>query len=136
MEVMMALTKKTYHFNREDVKPNDIFYAEHYDLNGEKFGHYFYCVYSQYEDKENKLFRDIIGLLITTRDVPGYNYQMRINGKDAYVCVDSEFRFVSDSDNVQNKHIDVSKKDAKNVLKMYKKFIAKKFKQMKGGKLF
>lgn len=134
MEVMTM--KKTYHFSREDVKPNDIFYAEHYDLNGEKFGHYFYCVYAQHYDQDNKLFRDVLGLLITTREVPGYTYKMRINDKDAYVCLDSEFRFVSDTQSIQNKHIDVSKIDARNILKSYKRFCNKKFKQMKGGKFF
>ena len=132
MEVKMKQTK-TFHFNREDIKPKDIFYAEHYDLKGEKFGHYFYCIYSQHYDKNNKLFRDIIGLLITTREVPGYTYKMRINDRDAYVCLDSEFRFVSDSDSVQNKYIEVSKKDANSILKLYKSFNKRKLRQMKGG---
>lgn len=132
----MMNSKKTFHFNREDVKPNDIFYAEHYDLNGEKYGHYFYCVYSQNYDKDNKLFRDVIGLLITTKEVPGYNYKMKINDRDAYVCMDNEYRFVSETKNVQNKYVDVDKKDARNILRIYKKFCAKKFKQMKGGKMF
>lgn len=135
MEVKMKQTK-TYHFNREDIKANDIFYAEHYDLKGERFGHYFYCIYAQHYDRDNKLFRDIVGLLVTTREVPGYNYSMRINDKDAYVCVDSEFRFVSDSDSVQNKFIEVSKEDRKNIAKMYKLFCKKKIKQMNGGRFF
>lgn len=123
---------KTYHFSREDIKPNQVFYADHYDLNGNKYGHYFYCIYSQNEDKDNKLFRDIVGLLITTKEVPGYNYKMTINGRNAYVCIDSEFRFVSDQARVQNKYVDISKKDAKNIYRMYQKFCKKKLKQMKG----
>jgi hypothetical protein len=107
----MAFEKKTYHFNKEGIKANDIFYGEHYDLNGKKFGHYFFCIYSQEQDSKNKLFRDIIGLLITTKEVPGYNYKMEINGRVAYVCVDNEVRFVSDSNVVQNKYIDIPKKD-------------------------
>lgn len=138
MEVTMKnleFEKKTYHFNREDIKANDVFYGVHYDLNGKKFGHYFYCIYSQHHDKQNNLFRDIIGLLITTKEVPGYNYEMIINDRKAYVCVDSEIRFVSDVDYVQNKYIAISKKDQRKILKMYKAFSRKKQKQMKGGLL-
>lgn len=127
-------TSKAYHFNREDIKPNDVFYADHYDLNGKLYGHYFYCIYSQNEDRDNKLFRDIVGLLITTKEVPGYNYKMVINGRQAYVCIDSEFRFVSEQERVQNKYVDIDKKDARNIHKMYKKFCQKKLKQMKGGR--
>ena len=128
-----AFEKKTYRFNREDIKPNDIFFGEHYDLNGRKFGHYFYCIYSQGQDTNNNLFRDIIGLLITTKEVPGYNYKMEINERVAYVCVDNEVRFVSDMDIVQNKYIEISKKDKTNIIKMYKKFCKNKIKQMRGG---
>jgi hypothetical protein len=128
----MVFEKKTYHFSREDIKPNDIFYGEHYDLNGRKFSHYFYCIYSQEQDIKNKLFRDIVGLLITTKEVPGYNYKMEINGRTAYVCVDNEIRFVSDSNMVQNKYVELSKKDKLQILRMYKKFCRNKINQMKG----
>lgn len=124
--------KKSYRFNREDIRPNDIFFAEHYDLYGKKFGHYFYCIYSQQHDRKSRLFRDVIGLLITTKEVPGYAYKMTINDREAYVCIDNEKRFVSDSDIVQNKYIDVSKKDKLNILKMYKLFHKSKLKQMRG----
>ena len=129
----MALEKKTYRFNREDIRPNDIFFGEHYDLNGRKFGHYFYCIYSQGQDSKNNLFRDIIGLLITTKEVPGYNYKMEINGRVAYVCVDNEIRFVSDIDIVQNKYIEISRKDKNKIIKMYKRFCKNKINQMRGG---
>jgi hypothetical protein len=124
--------KTTYRFNREDIKVNDIFYGEHYDLNGKKFGHYFYCIYSQMEDSGNKLFRDIIGLLITTKEIQGYFYKMKINDKDAYVCVDNEVRFVSDTEIVQNKYIQISRTDKRNIVNLYRKFYRTKLKMMKG----
>lgn len=128
----MSHQKKTYRFNREDIRPNDIFFGEHYDLNGRKFGHYFYCIYSQQHDSKTRLFRDITGLLITTKEVPGYTYKMTINDREAYVCIDNEYRFVSDTEIVQNKYIEISKKDKANILKMYRAFAKNKIRQMKG----
>jgi hypothetical protein len=133
-KVQSTSQKTNYRFNREDIKVNDVFLGEHYDLNGKKFAHYFYCIYSQSEDEENKLFRDIIGLLITTKEIPGYNYKMKINDRDAYVCIDNEVRFVSDKEVVQNKYISVQDRDKKNIINMYKKFYKKKIKMMKGKK--
>lgn len=132
-KVRMILMKPHYHFKKEDVKPNDIFYAEHYDYNGNKVGHYFYCVYSQINDKDNNLFRDVIGLLITTKDVPGRNVNVKINGKQAYVCCDNELRFIAEVGKVQNKHINLTSKEKKNVMRSYKKMNKEKEKQMKVG---
>jgi hypothetical protein len=128
----MTSQKKNYRFNREDIKVHDIFYGEHYDLNGKKFGHYFYCVYSQIQDTDNKLFRDITGLLITTKEIPGYHYKININDREAYVCLDNEVRFVSDSELVQNKYVEVSKKDKMAIIKLYNKFHKIKLKMLKG----
>lgn len=126
--------KKTYRFNKANINPNEIFYAEHYDLNGHKNGHYFYCIYSQEEDQSNKLFRDVVGLLITTKKPQGYSSKVFINGKDAYVCCDSSYRFVAEIERVNNKHIKLTRKEKQNVVKCYRKFNKEKLRQLKVGK--
>lgn len=128
---MFSMTN--YRFKREDIGPHDIFYAEHFDFNGIKVGHYFYCVYSQQSDKNNGLFRDIIGLLITTKEVPGYNVKVQINGKDAYVCCDNEIRFMADVGKVKNKHMDLTSKERKSIMACYKKLNKQKHRQLKVG---
>ncbi len=125
--------KTTYHFNKEDVKPHDIFFAEHYDFNGNKVGHYFYCIHAQNQDKNNELFRDITGLLITTRDAMGYTVPITISGKEARVCCDRPTRFISETGKVSYKFIQVSKKTKKGVLKIYKQYIKEITRQLKKG---
>ena len=125
------MKKKTYLFNKADINPNDIFYAEHYDLNGIKSGHYFYCIYSQDEDISNNLFRDVVGLLITTKEPKGYTQEVVINGRKAYVCCDSEYRFVADVTKVNNKRIQLTTKEKQNVVRCYKKFQKENMRQMK-----
>jgi hypothetical protein len=123
----------TYHFDKENIKAHDIFFAEHYDLNGGKFGHFFYCIYAQEEDKKLGLFRDVIGLLITTREPKGYIAELMINDKKAYVICDKEVRFFSDKKYVKNKYIKVSNKERKAVLKAYKQAHNEKLKQLRKG---
>lgn len=123
-----------YRFNKEVIKPNDIFYAEHEGFNKEKTGHYFFCIYAQEEDKGNGLFRDIIGLMITTKDAQGYTAKVVINGKDAVVCCDRPFRFVSDTLYVQNKYIHLSKKELQGIHKKYASFVKESLKQLKRWK--
>ena len=122
-----------YHFDKEVVKAHDIFFAEHYDLNGEKYGHYFYCIYNQEEDEELGLFRDVIGLLITTKEAKGYVATININGKEAHVLCDKEVRFIADRKNIKNKYIKISKEEKVIVMEMYKKFCKEKIKQLKKG---
>lgn len=122
-----------YHFDKEVVKAHDIFFGEHYDLNGEKYGHYFYCIYNQEEDEELGLFRDVVGLLITTKEAKGYVATIKINGKDAHVLCDKEVRFIADRKNIKNKYIKISKEEKVIVMEMYKKFCKEKIKQLKKG---
>jgi hypothetical protein len=109
-----------------------MFLAEHYNYNGDKVSHYFYCIYSQENDKNNGLFRDIVGLLITTKPPVGYNSQVTINGKEAYVCCDKEERFISETNAVTYKHQTFSKTERKNVIKVYKSFRKEIERQLKG----
>lgn len=128
----------TYHskekFEKEQIKTHDIFYAEHYDLNGVKNGHYFYCIHTQEEDPNNGLFRDVIGLLITTKKPPGYSCLININNKDAYVCCDNEFRFIAEVGRIQVKpYYKATEKERKNILRCFKNFQKEKIRQMKRG---
>ena len=123
----------TYHFDKEPLKAHDIFFAEHYDLNGEKFGHYFYCIYAQEEDKKLGLFRDVVGLLITTREPKGYIAEVMINEKQAYVICDKEVRFFSDKKFVKNKYVKLTNKVKKLVIKVYKKAHKERIRQLKKG---
>lgn len=120
-----------HHFKHEDVFPHDIFHAEHYDFNGYKVAHYFYCVYSQKNDRNNKLFRDVIGLMITTKNIPGYTIPVKINGRVAYVCCDNEIRFISDVGKVKRTTINLTDKEHKAIKNCYKKIGKEKQKQMK-----
>lgn len=123
--------QKTYHFNREEVVPHDIFFAKHYDFNGNPSNHYFYCIYSQVEDEKSDLDRFIIGLLITTKEQDGYAQKVIINGKEAYVCCDTEFKFVSNVKRVKHKNINVTRKEMRNVMRCYEKFVETKQKQLR-----
>lgn len=120
-----------YHFNKEVVKPNDIFYAEHDNLSGKKVGHYFYCIFSQEEDTKKGLFRDVLGLMITTQETQGYAAPVTINGKIATVCCDKLFRFVADSNIIKNKYIKLTRKEKKSVMKEYQRFVKESLRQMK-----
>ena len=120
-----------YHFSQ--VAPKDIFYGEHYDWNGNKAKHYFYCIYSQTNDKTHNLYRDIIGLLVTTKEPKGYYVTVTINDKTAYVCCDVETRFFANIETVQNKYIQLTDKEHKMILKCYKRFTRNKIKQIKKG---
>lgn len=127
------MMKTTYHFKKANISPNDIFYAEHYDLNGVKSGHYFYCIYSQEEDNNNDLFRDVTGLLITTKKPKGYAQKVIINEKTVYVCCDSIYRFVADVDKIRNKFINLTKKEKTKVIKCFKSFQKETQKQLRTG---
>lgn len=122
-----------YRFDKEAIQTHDIFYAEHYDIHGVKYGHYFYCIHTQREDKNNTLFRDVIGLLITTRDVPGYTHKIIINNKEAFVCCDKEVRFPNEVGVINNKFFKIDIEDRKKVMEQYKKMCKEKIRQMKGG---
>lgn len=115
----MVSQTMTYHFEKEKILPHDIFFAEHYDFNGNKVGHYFYCVYSQEIDKNNDLFRDVVGLLITTKNVSGYTCPINLNGKPSYVCCDRAIRFIAEVGRVQRKYLKIPMKIRKEILKTY-----------------
>lgn len=123
----------TYHFDKEVIKPHDIFFAEHYDLNGEKFGHYFYCIYSQELDKNFGLFRDVVGLLITTKESKGYVSTIEIKDKTAFVLCDKEIRFIADKKFVKNKFVKTTNKQKRDVMKTYAKYVKEKQRQIKKG---
>lgn len=116
-----------------NIKAKDIFYAEHFDFYGRKTNHYFYCVYSQANDKSHLLYRDIIGLIITTRKPKGYYESVIINGKVAYVCCDNEHRFSLSAKNVETKDISLTKEEHKKIIKKYENFMKIKIKQLKKG---
>lgn len=122
-----------YIFQKEVIRPHDIFYGEHFNYTGEKMGHYFYCVHSQEEDVNNGLFRDIIGLLITTKKPLGYFCEIEINNKAAYVCCDKQVRFISETGKVQLKHYRPTREEKKKVFKCLRDFEREKFRQMKRG---
>jgi hypothetical protein len=124
----------TYHskrFEKETVKAHNIFFASHPDYNGKKVSHYFYCIHSQEDDVNNNLFRDIAGLIITTKKPEGYYSRIKINGKEAFVCADREIRFISSVDNVQLKRIEPTKKEKKELLKIHQKYYKEKTRQLK-----
>ncbi len=125
--------KEPYRFEKETVNTHDIFYGEHYDYNGVKMGHYFYCIHTQEEDANNSLFRDVTGLLITTKPAPGYSCEIEINGRVAYVCCDREIRFMAEVGRVQVKYFKPTEKERREVLKCHKKFQKEKIRQMKKG---
>jgi len=124
---------KTSRFNREEIKPHSIFFAEHYDFNGYKVGHYFYCIYVQSKDKNNGLFRDIVGLLITTKEAQGYACPIILNTKQAYVCCDRATRFICDDKNVSLKVFKPSNKEKKAIIKNYAKYTKEILRQIKKG---
>ena len=80
---------------------------------------------------KNNLFRDVVGLLITTKEPKGYTQEVVINGRKAYVCCDSEYRFVADVTKVNNKRIQLTTKEKQNVVRCYKKFQKENMRQMK-----
>ena len=122
-----------YRFEKADIRPHDIFYAEHYSYSGAKIGHYFYCVHSQDEDKSNELFRDILALLITTKETPGYNVEIRVNGKRAWVCCDNPFRLMASVENIDLKPFKAPKKKQLEIMKCMKSFEKEKQRQLRKG---
>lgn len=130
---MNSLSKEPYRFKKEEVKVHDIFYAEHFDYNGVKMGHYFYCIHTQEDDINHDLFRDITGLLITTKPALGYTCEININGKPAYVCCDKEMRFMAEVGKIQVKYQKPTKKEKQNVIKTHQKYQKEKNRQLKKG---
>lgn len=133
MKTFHSKKDNVYKFEKADIKPHDIFYTEHYSYSGAKIGHYFYCVHAQEEDKSNDLFRDILALLITTKETPGYNVEIMINGKRAWVCCDNPFRLMSSVDKIDLKPFKASRKKKKEIMNCMKRFEKEKQRQMKNG---
>lgn len=125
--------REVHRFEKADIKPHDIFYAEHYSHSGSKIGHYFYCVYAQDNDNSNELFRDILVLLITTKETPGYNVPIEINGRKAFVCCDNPFRLMSSADKIDLKPFRATKSKQKEIISCMKSFEKEKLRQMRKG---
>lgn len=85
------------------------------------------------EDKESLSDLFIVGLLITTQKQENYKYvqKVEINGKEAYVCCDDEYKFASTVKRVRHKKIEVSKKDKRNVIRCYERFMEAKKSQLR-----
>lgn len=126
-------SRETFRFEKIDLRPHDIFFANHYSHNGTKIGHYFYCVYSQQTDESNELFRDVLALLITTKEVPGYNVEIEINGKKAYVCCDNPIRLMSSGHNAVLKPIRLTEEKQREILNCFNDFKKEATRQMKRG---
>lgn len=122
-----------YRFKQEIVRPHDIFVANHFDANGMKKRHYFYCTYSQEQDRNNGLFADVIGLMITTKKPMGYFVQIVINKKTSYVCIDKEFRFRSEKGVVENIMIRIPDEKRREIYENFQKLNREKQRQMRGG---
>ena len=120
-------------FVREIINPHDIFYGTHYGVTGEKFGHYFYCVYAQAKDINKLLFRDIIGLMITSKPATGYAVQIKLNGKDVFVECDNEVRFIADINLVRVKRFELSEEERKMIIACHDKFTKEKQRQLLEG---
>lgn len=99
---------KTYPFNA--IIAGNVFHAEYLNYKGSLKKHYFYCVYSQVEDKNNSLTEDIVGVMISTNDkfeklaeqgMNDYNVEVEINGRKAWVCSDKVYRFSLQDDTIK-----------------------------------
>lgn len=123
-------------FEKVTIKPHDIFYAEHFSHSGAKIGHYFYCIHSQEEDASNHLFRDVLALIITTKKVPGYNVEVFINGRVAYVCCDNPMRIAASTENVDLKRFKVPIEKQREILTCMKYFNEEIQRQLKRSMKF
>ena len=131
--------KKTYLFNH--VSAGKIFHVEYLNYKGKARKHYFFCVYSQSEDKNNLLFEDIVGLLISTNkkfgvlDAQGYNdhnVEVNINNRRAWVCTDKSYRFSLTDKTIKltPKNIDLTLEEKENVLARYTRFYLEATRQL------
>lgn len=120
---------------KKEINPHDIFYAEHFNFYGKKNKHYFYCIYSEKKDINNKSNKFIIGLLITTKKqnnyIEDYSQTITLNNKKAFVRCNEEFKFKNDSIEITKKHFTITPKDTQNIIRCYERFIKEKKEQMK-----
>lgn len=119
------------------IKTGDIFLVEYSNYYGSNKRHYFYCVYSQEQDINNKLNEDIIGLMITSnkkmdfiiRSNNDYNVKIKLYTTESYVCCDKIFRF-NKNDKIELKGDLLDDFEKKTILKYYKKFIGESLRQL------
>lgn len=125
----------------KSIKSGDVFFAQYLNYKGELKQHYFYCVYTQSEDKNNNLVSDIVGLMISTNnkfaklDAQGfndYNVEVEINNRKAWVCADKIFRFMPDDENcrAEKKNIFLTKKEKEEILARFTRFYLEATRQM------
>lgn len=119
------------------IKSGDIFHAVYDNYYGENKKHYFYCIYSQEEDINNKLNEDVIGLLITSNEKMefivnnqnDYNVKIKLYTTDCYVCCDKIFRF-NKKDKITLKGDLLDDYEKRVILRYYKKFINESLRQL------
>lgn len=119
------------------IKTGDIFHVEYNNYYGSKKRHYFYCIYSQEQDINNKLNEDIIGLMITSnkkmdfiiKSNNDYNVKIKLYTTESFVCCDKIFRF-NKNDKIELKGDLLDDFEKKMILKYYKKFIGESLRQL------
>lgn len=122
------------------IKTGDIFHVEYSNYYGSKKKHYFYCIYSQEQDINNRLNEDIIGLMITSnkkydtivKKHNDYNVKVKLYTTDSFVCCDKIFRF-NKNDKIELKGDLLDEHEKKMVLIYYKKFLKESLRQLGGG---
>lgn len=112
-----------------DINPFDVFLVD-----TPKDKHYYVCIYTQNNDKNNRLYSDVYGLVITTNPkydyLPynDYNVPIYINKKKAYVNCDKLVR-IKLYDNVQKKDFVIPHEVRKDIRYNLDKFITEIKKQ-------
>lgn len=118
----------------EFISAHEIFFATHYDYKGDKYQHYFYCIYSQRRDETADMTRDIVGLMISSKKQKGYVVEINVEDKTLYVCCDIEMRFIADIDKVQRKNkIKLDSQTQQKIMSCYREFTNAKFEQLEKG---
>lgn len=124
-----------------NIKAGDLFHARYLNYQGELKHHYFYCVYTQQDDVNNKLSSDIVGLLISTNEkfakleaqgFNDYNVSVEINGRKAWVCADKMYRFMltDTTCNIEKKKMRLTQKEKEEVLSRFTRFYLETTRQM------
>lgn len=118
------------------VKAGEIFHAEYNNYYGSKKRHYFFCVYSQEKDINNRLNEDVIGLMITSNSKMkkiikrqnDYNVKIKLNATTSYVCCDKVFRFHKNEIDYVGNPLNVYEK--RTIIRYYKKFFKESLRQL------
>jgi hypothetical protein len=121
----------------DQIQPFDVFYGLKYNEFGNKMPHYYVCIYTQKEDKNNSLVSDVYGLLVTTnpkyQHIPNdYFVSAQIYGKKAFICCDKIERFVL-TDEIEIKGIKLPQMVIDSILYRFKKFTNEVYRQMENG---